>query len=127
MITYIVSAILFVTISPSTSYVTYQYSTKLKLSPLFQGDIEYIINVLMYLILASLITFRLNGRIKTLFLCMGLSLIIELTQYLLPTGRMLSVTDFVLNTFGAVLGYLLMIPLLRYRKKKQGDRELRTT
>ncbi len=121
MIACVVLVMLFVTISPSNMYATYQYSIKLRLSPLFQGDVEYMINVLMYVVLAFFLTFRLNGHIKTVLLCMGFSLIIEVMQYFLPIGRMLSITDFVLNTFGTLIGFLLITSLLRYRNKKQGD------
>jgi glycopeptide antibiotics resistance protein len=80
MITVVVLGILFVTLSPSYSYITFQYSVKLRLNPLFQGDVS---------------------------------------QYILPLGRILSVTDFVLNTIGSVIGYMLFILLRLLISKKK--------
>jgi glycopeptide antibiotics resistance protein len=39
------------------------------------------------------------------------SVLVELLQFILPTGRQASVTEFIMNVVGATAGYLAMLAL----------------
>jgi glycopeptide antibiotics resistance protein len=77
------------------------------------GDIETIINLLMYIPLGIFICIRLKGNvfIPILIGC-AYSLLIEMLQYVLPLGRIATVDDLILNTLGTIIGVFLSKLLL---------------
>lgn len=108
VISFVMIGILSVSLLPSNLNSTFQFSIKVQLTPLLAGDLEYLINVIMYLVLISFVTFHTNARnVNPIFFGMILSLFIEVMQYLLPTGRIASVTDFILNSMGSVIGFCI--------------------
>lgn len=58
--------------------------------------------------LAPLVIRRLDTGIRTILAATGLSIGVEVTQYLLPIGRIASIDDVLLNTVGGMAGYLLL-------------------
>ncbi|CAM4525472.1 glycopeptide antibiotics resistance protein [Paenibacillus endophyticus] len=109
VISLVMLGILSVSLLPSNSYLSFQFSIKIQLIPLLAGDLEYLINVVMYLVLISFVTFHTNARnVNPIFFGMMLSLFIEVMQFLLPIGRIASVTDFILNSMGSVIGFCIV-------------------
>ncbi|MGO4546291.1 VanZ family protein [Paenibacillus sp. 2TAB23] len=107
-ITFVMIGILFVSLLPSNSFLTFQISIKVQLIPLLAGDLEYLINILMYLIFIFFVALhRKSNNINPIFFGIIFSLFIEIMQLLLPTGRIASVTDFILNAMGSLLGFCI--------------------
>lgn len=112
-ISFVMIGILFVSLLPSNSYLTFQYSIKVQLIPLLAGDLEYLINVGMYLIFIFFVTLhRKSNNLNPIFFGMIFSILIEVMQFLLPMGRIASVTDFILNSMGSVIGFCIAKTIL---------------
>jgi glycopeptide antibiotics resistance protein len=119
VITSVVLAILFITETPIGNLLRHQNNFNLYLLPLFHGDTEYVINVIMFLVFSLLLAFRTRANIKVIIVGMAFSVCIEVSQYLLPTGRILSLTDFVLNSIGTVIGFALVGFVIRFKSTRK--------
>lgn len=106
----------FITLLPRHIEETHSINLQLSLLALLHGDIEYILNVVMF-IPFSLSLFLGKRRISLAILAgILVSLSIETLQYILPIGRFASVNDLVLNTMGTVIGVTIGLLINRYSK-----------
>lgn len=83
--------------------------------PLSLSSIQLVANVLLYAVVACAAAVGWFGRRRYVIpACIALSVGIELIQWLL-LGRVGTLDDVVLNSAGAILGYLIAVLLLRGR------------
>lgn len=99
--------IAFVTMLPTGINQTHLINLNITTVLLFRGDIEYIINLFIFIPLGFALYIRLKRIEVAMLIGAGVSLCIEILQYLLPLGRVASIDDLILNILGTAIGVLI--------------------
>ena len=114
----------------ATAYLTMHpgHSGRLNLVPFNYGvaasPFEPVSNVLLFIPLGILLASLAWRWFAVLALGLGLSLVIETTQYLLNQGRTADVDDVIENTLGALIGWAVVLVVHRVEARRRRSRSL---
>lgn len=81
--------------------------------------VDFILNMLVFAPIGILLAIRGARFWVALVVGLGGSLSIEITQYLLATGRTADINDLVSNTTGCLLGFIATAGILAAAKRRQ--------
>ncbi|MFC6333133.1 VanZ family protein [Paenibacillus septentrionalis] len=115
-----VISICFVTLYPTGMKENHIIDLRLSISSMMSQGTESFINLLLFLPLAYFCSLRIKFLSKYyLVLCFVIfSLLIEVSQYVLPLGRITTLNDVILNSVGAVIGIILSKLYLKVMNKE---------
>lgn len=112
--------IVLITLLPTRSNNRFIFDSTVNVSIIFNGDIEGLINVFLFVPIVFILVLRFNRAHPLVFvlISIGLSVLIEAVQYILPLGRIAAVNDVILNILGSLIGLLigLLLNKLKHRQ-----------
>lgn len=74
-----------------------------------------LMNIVLFIPAAFFLYIIIRKELLTTILCLLMSVFIETVQYLLPIGRITSVDDIILNSFGGIAGTLLGVIFIKFK------------
>nr|WP_306812899.1 VanZ family protein [Paenibacillus soyae] len=106
---FVLLSALFMTLTPTRTHIRYHFDASIEVGMIYSGGVESMINLLLFVpfVILLQIRFRRVSRLYILLAACSISAIIEGLQYALPIGRVAAVHDFILNTFGSLVGVII--------------------
>lgn len=74
-----------------------------------------LMNIVLFIPASFFLYIIIRKELLTTILCLLMSVFIEMTQYLLPIGRITSIDDIILNTVGGIIGVILGVLFLKIK------------
>lgn len=111
---FFVIIISFITLLPIGLGESNLISLQSSITLIFRGDIEYVLNLIIFIPLGLSLSLRMKNTLLTIGIGFLFSLTIEIIQYIFPIGRIASIDDLLLNTLGTLIGSIVGLLISRF-------------